>query len=90
MGLSQARTCITLVRYAKYLGNFAANYVNVRIFLHQILPGLGKLDLIILLIACLSDNSRKPSYFFNSISAWLIHLINPSSMYNKINPIRVS
>ena len=34
---------------------------------------------------CLTDNLRKSSYFFNDTPAWLINLINPSPMYNKIN-----
>ena len=32
----------------------------------------------------LTDNSRKSSYFSSGISVWLIHLTNPSPMYNKI------
>ena len=35
---------------------------------------------------CLTDNSRMYPYIFNGISAWLIYLINPGPMYNKINP----
>ena len=35
---------------------------------------------------CLTDNSRKSLYFFNGAYAWLIHLINPNPVYNKINP----
>ena len=34
---------------------------------------------------CVTDNFRRSSYFSNDIPAWLINLINPSQMYNKIN-----
>ena len=44
-------TYITLVEYEKCLANFATNYINVSFLTHLILSDLGKLNLIILLIA---------------------------------------
>ena len=44
------KTCITLVRYDKYLANYATNNVNVWIYTNHILYGLGISDLIVLRI----------------------------------------
>ena len=44
-------TYITLVGHEKCLANFATNYINVWFLTHLILSDLGKLNLIVLLIA---------------------------------------
>ena len=71
-----------LVWNNKYLANCATKTIIVWFYTNHT-SDLGKLDLITI---CFSDNSRKPLYFSNDISACLLHLISQSRMYNKINP----
>ena len=49
--LDQTLTCMTLIRYETYLGNFAKNNTNVWYSTHHTLLDLGKSGLIVLQIA---------------------------------------
>ena len=75
----------TRVWYEKYLAKFATGNIDVWFFIHHTLSNVGELHFV-RITNCLTVDSRKSSYFSNGISAWLILLINPSWMYNKISP----
>ena len=70
-------SCITLVRYNKYLANCATNNINVWFYTSHTLYDPGELDLIVLQIVL--------QIIQESLHTFRINLISPSLMYDKIN-----
>ena len=66
----------------KKIPNFATSNINIWFFtLHTIFEiGLNWVT------NCSTGNLRRSLYFSNGIPTWLINLINPSQIYDGINP----